>query len=50
MMFAQFSTGKVLSDRQSFVSYEGELQSKTEYRWEVTVWDNHGNEAKAESL
>ncbi len=38
-----WDTGTVSSDRQNFVSYEGEpLRSNTSYGWTVTVTDNHG--------
>lgn len=44
-----WDSGKVNGAKQSFIPYEGELQPKTEYIWRVTVWDNKGNEAAAES-
>ena len=38
-----WDTGKLKSRQQSFVEYAGlPLQSKTIYKWQATVWDNHG--------
>lgn len=45
-----YSTGKVSSNKQSFIEYKGELKSLTKYKWSVTVWDNLGNEASACSI
>ena len=37
-----WDTGKVESEKQSFVEYEGiALSSRTEYKWKVTVWNNY---------
>ncbi len=45
-----WDTGKVESNNNSFVSYEGEaLQSRCRYSVNVTVWDNHGNEASGDA-
>lgn len=45
-----WDSGIVQSDAQTFISYEGAaLKSRTRYRAEVTVWDNHGNTAKSET-
>lgn len=45
-----FSTGKVFSNQQSFVSIpELKLQSCSQYRWVVTVWDNDNDCASAEA-
>lgn len=42
--------GEVESRQQSFVAYGGPpLKSRTRYQWRVTVWDNQGNHASAES-
>ncbi|WP_345802979.1 family 78 glycoside hydrolase catalytic domain [Microbacterium sp. AZCO] len=43
-----WDSGRVDSDAQSFIAYAGEpLRSRTEYRWTVTVTDNHGHTASA---
>lgn len=43
-----WDSGVVESEKQSFVSYSGEpLRSRTAYRWEVAVTDNHGSTAVA---
>ncbi len=39
-----YDSGKVFSDKQSFVPFPGTLKPCTEYEWRVTVWDNKGNE------
>ena len=45
-----WDSGRVESRRQAFIEYDGpELEPCTEYRWRVTVWDNTGEEATAES-
>ena len=44
-----WDSGKRSSDVQSFVPYGGELKSRTHYTVTVTVWDNQGNTAQAES-
>lgn len=45
-----WDSGVVESRDQAFISYEGlPLRGCTEYRWRVSVWDNHGNKAVAES-
>ncbi len=45
-----WDTGKVESAQQTFVPYQGEaLESAARYAWTVTAWDNHGNEASAET-
>ena len=38
-----WSSGKVLSNKQSFIKYGGALKSKTQYSVCITVWDNKGN-------
>ncbi|UEG54972.1 glycoside hydrolase family 78 protein [Mucilaginibacter daejeonensis] len=39
-----YQTGKVSSDRSTFVEYEGpQLRSRMRYFWQVRVWDDHGN-------
>lgn len=41
-----WDTGKVNSDKNSFVYYEGQpLNSFTKYYWRVKWWDNDGNES-----
>ena len=41
-----WSSGRVVSDRQIDVAYEGgKLQPSTRYYWTVTVWDNKGGES-----
>lgn len=41
-----WSSGRVASDRQIDVAYEGgKLQPSTRYYWTVTVWDNKGGES-----
>lgn len=41
-----WSSGKVESDRQVDVTYEGpDLASQTRYYWQVKVWDGDGNES-----
>ncbi len=42
-----YSSGKVNSNKQSFIECESNLKSLTEYKWSVTVWDNKGNEDTA---
>lgn len=43
-----WDTGKVESDQSILVEYMGALfEAKTEYKWDVTVWDNHGESAEA---
>ena len=45
-----WDTGKVESEKQSFVEYEGiALSSRTEYKWKVTVWNNYNETAEAEA-
>ena len=45
-----WDSGRVESRRQAFIEYDGpELEPCTEYRWRVTVWDNTGEKATAES-
>lgn len=45
-----WDTGRVESGQSSFVAYKGPaLASRTQYLWKVTVWDNHGETASAES-
>jgi alpha-L-rhamnosidase len=39
-----WSTGKILSDQSTYVSYAGEpLKTAGKYFWQVRAWDNHGN-------
>ena len=45
-----YSSGKVSSNKQSFIEYEGSLKSLTEYKWSVTVWDNQGNVSTENSI
>ncbi|HHV10831.1 MAG TPA: family 78 glycoside hydrolase catalytic domain [Clostridiales bacterium] len=46
-----WDTGRVESGTSAFVPYEGTpLQSRTTYQWTVTVTDNYGNEASANSI
>lgn len=43
-------TGVVQSERSIYLPYHGEpLKSRTRYRWEAVVTDNHGNSASASS-
>lgn len=45
-----WNSGKVLSREQSFIEYKGEkFISGARYDWSVTVWDNYGRKAVAES-
>lgn len=37
------------SAQNAFILCPVPLRSRTGYRWQVTVWDNHGNSAEAES-
>lgn len=44
-----WDSGKVDGRKQSFVEYEGkELASKTAYRWNLLVWNNYDEVARAE--
>ena len=44
-----WDSGMVRSPQQSFIPYQGlPLQSKREYTWHVTVWDQAGNAACGE--
>ena len=45
-----WDSGRIESDKQGFIQYEGSLKSKTVYHWTVTVWDNQGNEASASDV
>ncbi len=41
-----WDSGKVTSDTSTYVLYGGkELESRTTYSWNLTVWDNQGNVA-----
>ena len=40
-----WDSGVMESAQQSFVIYEGQLRSRTRYRWTVAAWDNYGNSA-----
>lgn len=40
-----WKSGRIESEQQSFVHFEGIISSRVKYRWDVTVWDNKGNEA-----
>ncbi len=43
-----WDSGVIESSKQSFISYKGlALSSRTNYIWNVKVWDNHGNIAEA---
>ena len=45
-----WDSGIVASDRSVLVPYEGnDLKEETEYQVQVTVWDNHGNQARLET-
>lgn len=45
-----WDSGRVESDQSTLVEYLGlNLEPRTEYVWTVTVWDNHGKTAAAES-
>ena len=45
-----WDSGKVESSQSILVEYLGpNLEPRTEYTWNVTVWDNHGESAAAES-
>lgn len=45
-----WDSGRVESDQSTYVTYAGPpLQSRTEYTWQVTVWDNKGNTAQVSS-
>lgn len=45
-----WDSGKVISDQDSFVIYDGlTLKSREECIWKVNVWDNYGNLAVAQS-
>ena len=45
-----WDSGIVESSRQAFIEYDGpEPEPCTEYRWCLTVWDNTGEKATAES-
>ena len=45
-----WDTGNVESDQAAFIEYAGSpLESRMLYTWEVTVWDNKGNQASASS-
>ncbi|MCL1820715.1 MAG: family 78 glycoside hydrolase catalytic domain, partial [Oscillospiraceae bacterium] len=46
-----WDTGKILSKQSVYIRYEGQMLSDCSiYNWEVTVWDNHGNEATATAV
>ncbi len=48
--YTVWDTGFVKSEEQSFIEYQGEpLKSCQEYLWQVIVYDNQGNESKAEA-
>lgn len=45
-----WDSGKIGGRQQSFVEYEGPpLQSRTVYKWQVTVWDNYGDISQGEN-
>ena len=45
-----WDSGEVESEQAAFVEYAGApLAARTVYHWRVTVWDNHGHAAGAES-
>ena len=44
-----WDSGKVEGAENAFIRCPVALQPRTVYRWQVTAWDNHGNEAAAES-
>ena len=45
-----WDSGKTESEQSILVEYLGtNLEPRTEYTWNVTVWDNHGESAAAES-
>ena len=45
-----WNSGKISSDKQNFIKYEGVLESKTSYKVCVSVWDNKNNTADAETF
>lgn len=45
-----WNSGKISSDKQNFIKYEGVLESKTSYKVCVSVWDNKNNTAYAETF
>lgn len=46
-----WDSGRVESSQDAYVPYTGQrLKSCTVYTWQVTVWDNHGNEATADAV
>lgn len=39
-----WESGKVTSEQSLYIAYSGpELESRTRYKWEARIWDNHGN-------
>lgn len=44
-----WTSDKVKSRKQSFIKYEGNLKSKTKYKYVITIWDNYDNVASASS-
>lgn len=45
-----WDSGRVESGENLYIDYEGApLKSRTRYRVEVTVWDNHGNQVSGEA-
>lgn len=45
-----WNTGEIAGTDQHYIPYQGkELQSMTRYRAVITVWDNHGKQASADS-
>ena len=48
--YVLWDSGKVFSREQAFIPYQGEaFASCTCYSWEVSVWDNYGEPARAKS-
>ncbi len=45
-----WDSGRVAKDTNAFVPYGGPaLEARTRYTWQLTVWDNRGEAARAES-
>lgn len=45
-----WDTGKVECSKNSFIPYKGKmLKSRCRYSVQITIWDNYGNEASAET-
>ncbi|MBV9987114.1 MAG: family 78 glycoside hydrolase catalytic domain [Chitinophagaceae bacterium] len=45
-----WNSGRQVSDQSVYVTYAGPaLQSGRKYRWQVQVWDNHGQQLKSDT-